>query len=415
VRIARTFLGLGQAELGARLGVGRAIVAELETGARQASPELIRRMAALGFEAAFFEATLPDAPHQEECHGVRGLGPRRRALAHACLLAELVAWLDARVRLPSERLPHASAGDRVTSGDPLEIEAAAAQCRRLWGLAPDLPLPNLTRVVERAGIVVADGREGPAFARVGRRHMVVLDLGSSDRDGQRPPGDARLHLARLAGHVILHRGVGAGHDQDEGARRVLDAEADRFAGALLLPRDGLLRELPRAPSLDAAVLVPLARRWKVSLALLVRRAAELPIANASRYRDAAEHLSSARPRPLPMQESVDPEEAPEVVALALQRIEQGLRLPRVEVARRLGWSPRILADVAGFDVGSLDVKSLEGTKLAGPGKGSAVISLAAWRARVAGLPEPPSPSSHPAEAGHRPSGVQLDLDFGPSR
>jgi len=293
------------------------------------------------------------------------MGDDARALAHARLLAELVAWLDGRVRLPEERLP-----DAVRSGDPAAIEAAAAACRRLWGLAPDLPLPNLTRVVERAGIVVAEGREGPAFARVGRRYLVVIDRSS--------PGDRRFELARMIGHVILQRSA-------------LEAEADRFAGALLLPREGLLRELPRAPSLDAAVLVPLARRWKVSLAALVRRAAELPIANAARYRDVAEHLSGTRPQPPTME---DPDEVPEVIALALQQIEQGLGIRRIEVARRLGWSPQTFASVTGLEVA--------------PRAQGNVISLAAWKARRAG-------SERPAERGHqKPGGVQLELDFGPS-
>lgn len=356
LRVARTFRGLDQGELGRRLGVGRALVGQFEAEARRPAPELVGRLAAeLGFAEAFFELPFAVDVRAEECHA-----QRPRAPAHAALLAELVAWLDGQVQLPEENLPAGAEGD---------AEEAAAACRRMWDLAPDLPIPNLTRVVERAGVVVARARGAGAGALVGRRLLVVLDEG---------PGEAaarRFELARLAGHVVLHRGVDAGDAS-------LAAEAERFAVALLLPRAGLLRELPRAPSLDWEALPRLAERWKVSLPALVSRAAELPVANAARYREAAGHLAGAR-----VSQSADApdDEAPEVLALALEQLTRGRRIGRLQVARRLGWSAAVLADVTGIEVGA------------------EVVSLAAWRARRHGGP--------PARTG----GAQLELDFGRER
>lgn len=377
LRIARSFLGLGRAELGERLGIGDARLGRIEGGTSRPPPALIEAIAgAIGFSPAFFEAPLTDEPRDEECHGPRGGLVRRRSLAHASLLAELVAWLDERVQLPAARLPYGR-----PARDPAGIEAAAAACRTLWGLARDLPVPNLTRVLERAGIVVVRGSEPGAFARAGRRLLVVLSTRC----------DA-LGLARLAGHLVLHRGVDAG----EASAGALDAEAERFARALLLPREGLLRELPRAPSLDAAVLVPLSRRWKVSLATLVRRAAELPIANAARYQDVADHLPASSALP---ETSTEAGEAPEVVALALARIEEHLGIRRHEVVQRLGWSPEVFTQVTGLDAGR---------------ERSNVISLAAWKARRAARAEPAAPiATEPDRGLSRGPGTQLELDFGP--
>jgi transcriptional regulator with XRE-family HTH domain len=373
--IARTFHGLAQADLGQRVGSCAEVVARMEAGLERPDPHLVGRLArALGFGPAFFATTLSDTPRDDECHGLLDEEPRLRALAHVSLLAELVAWLDNRVRLPAASLPP------LSGADP---ESAAAACRRLWGLAPDLPIPSLTRVIERAGVVVAQS-EGEGLARVGPRLLVVVGRCAT-----------RLSLARLAGHLVLHRGARPGPG--------LADEADRFAAALLLPREGLLRDLPRAPSLSHTSLAPLAAWWRVDLDTLVRRAACLPIANAARYRDLAEHRYGLQRIP----GSVDTtDEVPEVIDLALGRLAEGPGIRRREVARRLSWSPEVFAAVTGH------------------GGADKVVSLAAWRARrggarttgplappllhdgglarLAALP-PPMP----------PRGVQLELDFGP--
>jgi hypothetical protein len=320
-----------------------------------------------------------------ECHGIGGEAPDPRALAHLARLAELVAWLDGRVQLPAESLP-----DPMASSDPAAIEAAAAACRRRWGLAPDLPLPNLTRVVERAGVVVTPSRAPIAGVRVGGRHLVVLGTGHDGGDPQTPGAterEPRFALACLTGHVILHRDRDAGG----GDRRTWSAEAERFARALLLPREGLLRELPRTPSLDAAALVALAQRWKVSLAALVARAAELPLVNAGRYRDLRDHVAGARP-------TGEMREPPEVISLALQQVHRGLGIRWPEIARRLGWTAPVFRDVVGLE--PADPPPATGR----PGN---VISLADWKARRSGAPPVP------VDAGRLQPGVQLELDFGP--
>jgi len=359
LRVARTFQGLGQAELAERLGVGPALLGRLEASSQVPGPELVGRLSAeLGFAPLFFHTPLAGEPRDEECHAPGG--QRRHALAHAALLADVVAWLDGRVVFPDENLPQDTDGS---------IEDTAARCRQLWHLAPDLPIPNLMRVVERAGVVVARARGADPSAHVGDRPLLVLDAEAAD--------GGRLDLARLTGHVVLHRGA----DTDSAS---LAIEAEQFATALLLPRDGLLRELPRARSLDGAVLARLAERWKVSLLMLARRAAELPIANAARYREIAEHLAaSAAARPA----STTGDEAPEVLALALEELARGRRIGRLEVARRLGWSARIFAEVTGLEAGDN------------------VISLAAWKATRGGTVAAPSGTT----------GAQLELDFGRER
>lgn len=342
LRVARMFNGLAQVELGEEVGVTHTFIGQLEAGTRRPTPMVLEAIAeVLGFHPSFFATPLADEIRDEECHfrkrQTTSVSTKGRVLAHGTLFAGLVAHLDAAVVFPEERLPEVV---RVT--DRRSIEVAAEQCRALWGLEPDLPIPNLTRVLERAGVVVTrfEGAAAKvdAFSRVGRRHIVVLntDKGSASR--------SRFDLAHEAGHVVMHRGV------DVGAP-ALEEQADGFAGALLMPSAGILREFPRTPALDWEALFRLKARWKVSLAALVRRAYDLRILTAVHYQRAYKYMSA---RGWTKGEPHEPEEeTPEVVSLALAELASAGVTP-AEVARRLGWSPRVFERVSGVPAGTGD-------------------------------------------------------------
>ena len=373
LRLARAFQGLTHAELGERLGLTATFVGQLEAGTRRPPPGMIASLgAALGFGPRFFATPLADEVRDEECH-LRGraaipLAVKTRVLAHGTLFAGLLAQLESAVRRPGEVLP-----EHVEATDVEVIEAAAGACRRLWALEPTLPIPNLTRVIERAGVVVtrlpASTAEVGAFSRVGRRLLVVLDDEPS-------ASRARLDLAHEAGHLVMHRGVDAG---DAG----LEEQAERFARALLLPRAGFLAELPGGPTWDWEALLRLKQRWKVSLAALLRRARELEALDQAGYERALRYLEAQgwdRREPAEIAE-----EASEVVALALEQLETGRGVTRAEVARELGWSARVFERVAGVAPG----------EVRGGGEGK-VVSLAAFRTA-------------------RPGSAQMELDFGEPR
>jgi Zn-dependent peptidase ImmA (M78 family)/DNA-binding XRE family transcriptional regulator len=341
LRLARTFQGLTQVELGAEVGVTHTFIGQLEAGGKRPTPILLEALGdVLGFRPPFFAAPLDDEFRDEECHfrkrQTTPVSIKSRVLAHGTLFADLVAHLDTAVRFPAERLP-----EELRIGDRESVEAATAECRRLWGLEPDLPIPNLTRALERAGVVVTRFQGGAAkvdaFSRVGRRLIAVLntDKGSASR--------SRFDLAHEAGHVVMHRGV------DVGALE-LEEQADQFASALLMPRAGILREFPRAASLEWEALFALKQRWRVSLGALVRRAYDLRILDAARYQRAYKTMSArgwTRGEPHEFDE-----ETPEVVALAFAELEKQRSVLPLDVARHLGWSPEVFERVSGIAAGA---------------------------------------------------------------
>lgn len=162
-----------------------------------------------------------------------------RVLAHGTLFGTLVNYIDRTLTLPAYRVP----AMRVESVE--EIERAAEECRKHLELGRDLPVKNLTRAVERAGVVVTRfegcSTKIDAFSRAGSRSVIILN---TEKDA---PARSRFDLAHELGHLVMHGGRTTGDPDTE-------KEADRFASALLLPRAGYAPEFPRGQRLDWGAL-----------------------------------------------------------------------------------------------------------------------------------------------------------------
>lgn len=334
LRLARVFNGLSQAELGALVDVTHASISQAENGVRTPSAAILEKMAAvLGFEREFFFAPLRSEFRDDECHFRRRkttpVGVRNRVLATGTLFNELLELVDASVQLPAYVLPVV----RVRSAE--DIESAAEKVRSVLGLGL-VPIRNVTRALERAGVVIArfaaSAVKIDAFSRSGGRGVIVLntDKGSTSR--------ARHDKAHECGHLVMHAGLEHGSDDEE-------AQADRFASAFLMPRAAFIREFPRtrASRLKLEALYPLKLRWRSSLAAIVRRAHDLRLISAAQYQAAfkqyyARHLHKGEPHE-------PPDEPPEVLSLAFGVLDdQGVATG--EVLRRLGWTRAVLARAA---------------------------------------------------------------------
>lgn len=171
-----------------------------------------------------------------------------------------------------------------------QLEAAASACRTAMGLDQIQPILNLTRAMERMGIVivpvildptgdesgvVAPGHFGISHGRTDSGTAVIgyFPGAAPDRD--------RFTIAHEFGHLVLHSGQQLDSAEDE---------ANYFAGALLFPENAA-RELVR----PAATLSQLARvkaSYGVSIQALIMRAANLGILSPERKRSLFVQLSA---------------------------------------------------------------------------------------------------------------------------
>lgn len=149
---------------------------------------------------------------------------------------------------------------------------AAELCRIEWGLGTG-PLSNVVGLLESKGVAVCryefaeEQIEAFSFWN-GPRPFIFL---SSDKNSA---ARARFDAAHELGHLILHRWIGSEEIEDPKVLKEVEREANRFAGAFLLPRRSFPNEV-YTTRLDA--FVTLKRRWKVAIQAMVYRCKDLAI------------------------------------------------------------------------------------------------------------------------------------------
>ena len=128
---------------------------------------------------------------------------------------------------------------------------------------PAGPVKNLTRLLERAGIIVSfsdfygagtdkskrlgSGVSGVTFSAPGQPPLILLNP-------NHPADRVRFTLAHELGHLVMHRFPTPAMEQ----------EANEFASAFLLP-PGELRDACRGRKVDLALLGNLKLEWKMSM------------------------------------------------------------------------------------------------------------------------------------------------------
>ncbi|WP_437631685.1 ImmA/IrrE family metallo-endopeptidase [Sorangium sp. So ce854] len=344
LRTARIFRGLSQAELGALVGVSHQFIGYIETGRKTPTPIIIEAISAcLGFEPSFFFG--PDLAEfrDDECYWRKQSTPstaKQRALAHGTLFGLVVDYLDSVLRLPPDNVPTIAS---VSSRD--DIERAAERCRMQWGLGIDVPILNVTRAVERAGVVVTrfsgNAATIDAFSRPHRRSIIVMnnDKGSAAR--------SNFDIAHECGHLVLHEGVAPGTPD-------IESQADQFASAFLMPRAGFVRDFPRPPKStwnkhywDS--LFSMKSEWRVSVAAIVRRAFDLRLIDAASYHRAYKYMSASGwlrgGEPVPLQVS-----EPEIVPACMDTLRLHFGMSPVDVASHLSMLPETFSQVTNIPV-----------------------------------------------------------------
>ncbi len=313
IRHAREFCALTQTALAELTGLTQKKVSEIEAG-RDAHPrtEDIESIArATGFPASFFYlGALPDMPTGNFRRLKRGTAQvARQVRAQARQVVELVQRAETALPLPPIRLRPVRHLE--------DFERLADEVRDQAGIGEGDPIPNLTRAVERAGVIVATlpgeipDHSGfsawPDFALEGRPVIVLSAMLPGDRQ--------RFTVAHEVGHLLLHSQL----RDDELDINAAEKEAHRFAGALLLPYGAALEALK--PPLTLTTLAHVKATFGISIGACVQRAYDLDLITEARYVSLRKQLTSRgwhRSEPV-----VVPQEQPLLIRRILKELEQG--------------------------------------------------------------------------------------------
>ncbi|HZP67978.1 MAG TPA: XRE family transcriptional regulator [Rudaea sp.] len=269
--LARESRGHTQAELSALSSIAQGTVSKYETGAAEPPYTFVEEIAhVLDYPPSFFyEAGRP--------YGFPPFHYRRRKKLSAKVLGRIVAQMNIRRmhiqkmcvsfdlrNVATNRIPEVDPDEYVrgAKGRPAP-EDIARNLREMWML-PRGPIPSVVELIEGSGGIVIHCDFGSD----------LIDAMSQRIDGlpilffvnTHAPADRVRHtLAHELGHMVLH--TTTLNDDD-----VMEAEADAFAGALLLPKEEFRSQLRR---FDLRQLANMKQYWKVSMASMAVRADKL--------------------------------------------------------------------------------------------------------------------------------------------
>jgi Zn-dependent peptidase ImmA (M78 family) len=260
-----------------------------------------------------------------------------QVLARGTLLDKFVAVMERHLDLPDVSFPD------IPATTTEEIEQAAEEARRHWGLGTTGPITSMMRVVENAGAIVTYfgdlSDRIDAFSMDRRRPIIVRSSLKESLCRQ------RFDFAHECGHLIMHRGLQTGD-------RTTEDQAHRFASAFLFPRGAVLREFPRGSSINWRALYDLKLRWKMSVRALIRRGHDLKLLTPAQYRTANIHLVKAGQAKVEKydDDGTLPVEQPELLASALEALDEAVYGGVGAVGDEVGLSPPMLELITGMTV-----------------------------------------------------------------
>ena len=349
VREAR---GLNQSELAELVGVKRASISHYEAGKRSPGTETLGKLAnALGVPGAYFFKRI-----KVESGGIlfyRSLASatktdRKRAERRYGWLKELTSYLRGFVRFPRGNLPELGIPLRLTDLDREDIASYATRTRDFWGLSRG-PISDVMLLLENNGVIVSkavfeskrmDGYSGFDAASATPYVIIAYDKGSAAR--------SRFDLAHELGHLVLHRGLGPNVVGNPANIKVLEAQANTFAGEFLMPADSFARDVG-VISLDA--LMGLKRRWGVSIGAMLYRLGELGwISDEQSTKFWQNYSRRGWRRGEPLDDEIEAE-YPRLLRRGLEvLVEKRVREP-FEVATELCLSPDDISELASLNAG----------------------------------------------------------------
>jgi Zn-dependent peptidase ImmA (M78 family)/DNA-binding XRE family transcriptional regulator len=271
IKQAREICGLTQKQLADNLGVNQSAIAQMEAGRISPSDDILQKIV---FQTEFPISFFKQGQSAEFPLGTlllrsrASLTAREKSIArqYARVIFETIEKMEKNITPLPLRLPR-------IDNDPA---SAAIQARSFLGLSPDVPVGNLINILEKNGVVVLAlplhmDREDAFSAWVGnetRRPIIAItNIGV--------PGDRlRFSVAHELGHLVIHQ-------KFEGDMKKIEKEANAFAGEFLLPKEVMLSEM--IPPITLSSLMSLKKRWKVSLAFLIRRAFVLQVVSQRQY------------------------------------------------------------------------------------------------------------------------------------
>ncbi len=357
LKAAREARSLTQTALADLLGITRQAVSGYENGSQSPAPQVMRRVSEI-LRLPPHHFLLPPTPEETDSLFYRSMASatksaRLKAESRFGWLRDIVHYLRGLVQFPAVNFPDFNLPDDPTRITAEQIEDAAAGTRRFWGLG-DKPISNVVWLIENNGAIISRHDLGAdnldAFSQWNSREsMPYFVFGSDKESGPR----SRFSAGHELGHMILHRNTRSEILNNTATFKLVEDQANRFAGAFLLPESTFATDLSYSPSLDHLAAIKF--KWKVSIQFMIMRCEQLDIVNRDQKTRLFINLSARGWRKKEIYDDMIPPESPRFLRRSIEMLVKKSLVDPTEIPFRLGLNPRDVEELAGLDRGLLSV------------------------------------------------------------
>lgn len=296
IRQARTTRCLSILELSEIIGVSKQAISQYELGKTTPSASVLAELSrCLRYPLNFFTKPLPEnftssSPVFFRSRKTTTVKAKDAAKEKIEIFREIDDYLREYVNFPDIDFPKI---DYLEAEEPLEndlIESYAQKVREYWQLGNG-PIDNLMNVVQKHGIMVSKmhlgNRKIDAFS-VWYNRIPYIFLSSDKNTNVR----TRFDIAHELGHLLMHSDYFGDSDLEKKViYDKLEDEANRFAGAFLMPDETFSREI-YSSSIDH--FIQLKGKWKTSIASMIYRCETLGLLSANQIKYLKDQMTVRR-------------------------------------------------------------------------------------------------------------------------
>lgn len=352
IREAREARGYTSEAFAELLGVTRQALAQYEGGQTLPRPEIMSKIIGETAQPTTFFTTAkrhasPNLGHPFWRDLTRTKTKyRNRTVRRLEWALEITKQVERFVDLPKLSLPSIQFDTEWPEDVWVDaVEKAATAVRHHWGLGSE-PIDHLERHLEANGIVLVqdkvltDDMDAVSRWQSGRPYILYAEETVS-------AVRVRYNLAHELGHIILHAGV----EVNSKNLSKIEKQADRFAGAFLLPQATFAREAFRT-SLNHFLF--LKNRWQVSIAAMIYRARDLKILSENQSKYLWRQMNAENIRRKEPLDGIIPIPKPRLLRDAIKLLfESGVQSPK-QFQEDLALSARDIAELTTMDYSVFD-------------------------------------------------------------
>lgn len=360
IKQARVSRGLSMVELSELVSVSKQAISQYEMGKNAPSKAILNSIAmVLRYPISFFYKPVPVNENASSAVFFRSRKTARvKALSAARekieIFREINDYLEQYVDFPILNLPKITYEDEgINPIDNEQIEQYALILREYWGLGKG-PIDNLISIVQKNGIMVSKMQlrlnKLDAFSVwFDNKPFIFL---SSDKDTN---VRIRFDIAHELGHLLMHADYYSEEDLKNSAiHEKLENEADRFAGAFLLPKEAFSKDV-FSTSIDH--FIQMKAKWMVSIGCMIYRCDTLGILSSNQIKYLKDQMTTRvywRREPLDREMPVEKPFAHKQAILLL--LENGIITPG-QLVEETGCSAEEIEQYCYLDKGTLTIKS----------------------------------------------------------